>query len=237
MYILDLTITIATAVLAAASYLLGSISFAVIFTNHYAHTDVREHGSGNAGMTNVLRTAGKKPAILTFIFDFLKGAAATAVGKYLMLFVLAALGEDLYSVVDPLYFAYLAGLFCIVGHIYPLYFSFKGGKGVATMAGVFLVLDWRVLLIALAMFIIVVLISGIVSIGSVLAAMTLPVSTYLLYDRAHVYTFELLGLPQYVVITLFSALFALIVFIKHIPNMKRLVKGEEKRIFGKKKTK
>lgn len=234
---MDLTILLATVVLAAVSYLLGSVSFAVIFTNHYAHTDVRDHGSGNAGMTNVLRTAGKKPAVFTFICDFLKGVATAAIGKYLMLFVLKCLGRDLYSTVDPLYFAYLAGLFCIVGHIYPLYFSFKGGKGVSATAGIFLVLDWRVLLIALGIFIIIMLITGIVSLGSVLAALSLPISTYFLYNSGRIFTFELLGLPQHLVITLLSALFAAIVIIKHIPNIKRLLKGEEKRIFGKGKNK
>ena len=230
------TILIATAILAIISYLLGSISFAVIFTNHYAHTDVRQHGSGNAGMTNVLRTAGKKPAILTFICDFLKGAVAAGLGKYAIVPVLSnVFGVDISGVVDPLYFAYLAGLFSIIGHIFPIFFGFKGGKGVATTAGIFVTLDWRVGLIAMGLFVVIVLISGIVSIGSVISAATLPFTTYFFYDTTQTFSFELFGLPQHIVITIFSAIFAIIVFVKHIDNMKRLVKGEEKKIFHKKK--
>ena len=230
------TILIATAILAIISYLLGSISFAVIFTNHYAHTDVRQHGSGNAGMTNVLRTAGKKPAIFTFICDFLKGAVAAGLGKYAMVPILSNVFDvDISGVVDPLYFAYLAGLFSIIGHIFPIFFGFKGGKGVATTAGIFVTLDWRVGLIAMGLFIVIVLISGIVSISSVISAATLPFTTYFFCDTTKIYSFELFGLPQHIVITIFSAVFAIIVFVKHIENMKRLVKGEEKKIFHKKK--
>ncbi|MBQ1928264.1 MAG: glycerol-3-phosphate 1-O-acyltransferase PlsY [Clostridia bacterium] len=232
---MEMTLIIATLILAAVSYLIGSISFAVIFTNYYAHTDIREHGSGNAGMTNVLRTVGKKPAIFTFICDFLKGVVACLLGKYAMLPILSAiLNTDLTSVINPLYFAYLAGLFCIIGHIYPLYFSFKGGKGVATTAGIFLVLDWRVFLIAIALFLVLVLITRTVSIGSIAAAIAIPILTAIFSDKTTEYSFTLFGLPQHIIITIFAVIFAVIVIAKHKENIVRIIHGEEKK-FGKKK--
>ncbi len=233
---MPLAITLTTIVLAAVCYLLGSVNFAIIYTRQFAHTDVRAHGSGNAGMTNVLRTAGKLPAVLTFVCDFLKGAVAVALGRFAAYYLLDLLtGHSTSHLIDPLYFAYLAGFFCLMGHIYPLFFSFKGGKGVASMAGIMLVIDWRVLLIALGMFILVMVLSRIVSLSSIFAALTLPISTFLLYHGGQ-YTFSLLGMPQRVVITLFSVFLTVLVVIKHIPNIKRLLKGEEKKIFSKKKS-
>lgn len=232
---METTLIIATLVLALVSYLLGSISFAVIFTNYYAHTDIRQHGSGNAGMTNVLRTVGKKPAIFTFICDLLKGVVACLLGKYLMVPILSKiLNTDLTSVINPLYFAYLAGLFCIIGHIYPLYFSFKGGKGVATTAGIFLVIDWRVFLIAISLFLVLVAITRTVSVGSITAATAIPILTAVFSDKVTEYSFTLFGLPQYIIITILSLLFAVIVVVKHKENIVRIIHGEEKK-FGRKK--
>ena len=232
---METTLIIATLVLALVSYLLGSISFAVIFTNYYAHTDIRQHGSGNAGMTNVLRTVGKKPAIFTFICDLLKGVVSCLLGKYLMVPILSKiLNTDLTSVINPLYFAYLAGLFCIIGHIYPLYFSFKGGKGVATTAGIFLVIDWRVFLIAISLFLVLVAITRTVSIGSIAAAIAIPILTAVFSDKVTEYSFTLFGLPQYIIITILSFIFAVIVVVKHKENIVRIIHGEEKK-FGRKK--
>lgn len=232
---MEMTLIIATLVLALVSYLLGSISFAVIFTNYYAHTDIRQHGSGNAGMTNVLRTVGKKPAIFTFICDLLKGVVSCLLGKYLMVPILSKiLNTDLTSVINPLYFAYLAGLFCIIGHIYPLYFSFRGGKGVATTAGIFLVIDWRVFLIAIALFLVLVAITRTVSVGSITAATAIPILTAVFSDKVTEYSFTLFGLPQYIIITILSLLFAVIVVVKHKENIVRIIHGEEKK-FGRKK--
>ena len=124
---MPLAITLTTIILAMVCYLLGSVNFAIIYTRHFAHTDVRAHGSGNAGMTNVLRTAGKLPAVLTFVCDFLKGAVAVALGRFAAYYLLDLLtGHSTSHLIDPLYFAYLAGFFCLMGHIYPLFFSFKG---------------------------------------------------------------------------------------------------------------
>lgn len=134
---------------AAAGYLLGSISFAIILTRVFAHEDVRSHGSGNAGATNVLRVAGKKASALTFLCDFLKCALSVAIGYYALHFICLANG------IDPVLARlgmYAAGFCCIIGHMYPLYFGFRGGKGVVTAAAMILLLDWRVFLICFAFF-------------------------------------------------------------------------------------
>ena len=144
------------------------------------------------------------------------------------------LNTDLTSVINPLYFAYLAGLFCIIGHIYPLYFSFRGGKGVATTAGIFLVIDWRVFLIAIALFLVLVAITRTVSIGSIAAAIAIPILTAVFSDKVTEYSFTLFGLAQYIIITILSFLFAVIVIAKHKENIVRIIHGEEKK-FGKKK--
>ncbi|MBQ2677183.1 MAG: glycerol-3-phosphate 1-O-acyltransferase PlsY [Peptococcaceae bacterium] len=231
-----LAFTLVSIAVMIISYLIGSVNFAIIFTNHYAHTDVREHGSGNAGMTNVLRTAGKLPAILTFVCDFAKGAVAVLLGKYLAVPLIGYLtASDMSTVINPIYFAYVAGLFCLLGHIYPVFFSFRGGKGVASLAGLMMVIDWRVSTLAIAIFAILVLITKIVSISSVIACGTGPFTAYLFYSSDVTYSFTLFGLDQRIFVTIFAGCFALLILIKHIPNLKRLVKGEERKLkFGKK---
>ena len=128
-----------------APYLLGSISFAVVFSKFMHHDDVREHGSGNAGSTNMLRTYGLKAALFTFLCDFLKGVIATLLGFLIM----------------PYYtgFAYISALMCMVGHAFPIYYGFKGGKCVATFAGALLVLNPLVWILLLLTFVLIVYIS------------------------------------------------------------------------------
>ena len=130
---------------AIASYLLGSISFAIIITYIFTKKDVRDSGSGNAGMTNVLRTVGVLPAILTLLGDLGKAIAAIYVSRFLF----SSLDIQNAAQIGM----YVGGLFVLLGHIYPLFFKFKGGKGVLTCAGVFLVLDWQLCLVCIAIFI------------------------------------------------------------------------------------
>ena len=116
---------------AAAAYLLGSVSFAVVVSKGLYHQDVRQFGSGNAGMTNILRTYGKKAAALTLAGDFLKGVAAVLIGRL----IFAAMGVTLFDG------AYVGGLFAILGHLYPVYFGFRGGKGILTSIGIIAVIN------------------------------------------------------------------------------------------------
>ena len=140
------------------AYLLGSINSAIIISRVKHNDDIRNHGSGNAGMTNVLRTYGKGDAVLTLLGDMLKIAIAVFIARMLC-------GEE---------GAYLAGLFGIVGHILPIYYKFKGGKGVIAAATTILIIDWQIFLLLFGLFVIVVAISRYVSLGSVICGIAYP---------------------------------------------------------------
>ena len=208
---------------ALQAYLLGSINFAVIFSKLFAKKDVRDFGSGNAGMTNVLRTFGVLPGFLTFLFDVLKAYLACYIGQNIIFEYLAQNYSGRFFVAT--YGAFFCGVFCMLGHVFPLFFGFKGGKAVAVSVGIFLVADWRAILIVLCIFIIVLLISRIISISSLTATACMP--------------FCIAFLPRnsgelWVILSL-TLIMVAIIYIKHIENIKRLIKGEEKTIFGKEK--
>ncbi|OJU11768.1 MAG: acyl-phosphate glycerol 3-phosphate acyltransferase [Clostridiales bacterium 43-6] len=232
----ELYIIIVTIISAIISYLIGSISSAVIFTRLIAKTDVRDHGSGNAGLTNVLRTAGKKAGIFTLICDLAKGLLSVAVGKYAAYAVLGYLTNgQIKNYLDPLYLAYICGFFCILGHIYPIYFNFRGGKGALSGLGTVILIDWRIFLILLVIFLLSVIITKYISVGSILGAISLPISTIFIQNVKETgTTFSLFGMPQKVVMTIFAALFACLVIIKHKDNIKRLFKGQESKFSIKK---
>src|SRR5574344_670666 len=160
-------------IVAIIAYLLGSISFSVIFTKKFAGVDVREKGSGNAGSTNVLRVAGKKPAILTLICDIAKGVLAIALA--LLVGYIAKVDETTKAILVE-----IAGLLVVVGHTYPIFFKFKGGKGVATSLGVILIINWKIGLICLIFALVVMVVSKIVSLGSIAAAILFPILTLFL---------------------------------------------------------
>ena len=134
------------------AYLIGSISFAVIFTKRFAGFDVREKGSKNAGSTNVLRTAGKKAAICTLVCDILKGVLAVLIGLLIGAIAKADLNTRAMIIQT-------AGVCVVIGHTFPIFFGFKGGKGVATALGVLLVINWKIGLICLV-FALVLMISS-----------------------------------------------------------------------------
>lgn len=213
--------------IAGISYLLGSFNFAILVTRVLAHKDIRDMGSGNAGMTNVLRSQGPKAAILTTLGDLAKSIAATLLGGYL--FHLAG-GDVLDDGIRWVIGRYLAGLFCMLGHMFPLYFGFRGGKGVLTTLGIMLVVDWQAALIALGIFLIVVALSRMVSLGSVIGVITITLLTWIL-DR-YVRQFNL---NTTVFCTAATALLAAIVIWMHRGNIKRILNGTERKLsFGKK---
>lgn len=220
---------------AAVAYLLGSVNFAIIITRLFSGKDIRTFGSGNAGATNVLRSQGKLPAALTFIGDLLKSMLSVYIGGWLLQNIQlspAAAGELDLLMYDPqnlgLVGSYLAGVLCIIGHMYPVFFAFRGGKGVMTTFGMTLLLDWRTALIMLAIFLIVVLVTRMVSLGSIIAGIFMPFLTYGM--RLCVY-------GQQWETALFCAsvavLIAVIVIIKHRENIKRILNGTESKL-GKK---
>lgn len=193
---------------AVISYLLGSVNFSILLSRKLEKQDIRESGSGNAGSTNMLRTYGKKYAALTMIGDMVK--VAVAIGIAILIFG-TALFEEYGALIKS-----FAGFFCVLGHIFPIYFKFKGGKGVATSGGMVFLIDWRIALILLAIFIIVVVITRWVSLGSVIMAILYPILTFVFYRNW--------------LLTGIAALFAVIVVIKHAENIRRIFKGTESKI-------
>ena len=208
------------AVLCAAlvGYLLGSISFAVIVSRIYAHDDVRNHGSHNAGMTNVLRVYGIVPAAFTLVGDFAKGVLAVYLGR-LIFTAVGATGMDA---------GYIAGLAALLGHLFPLWFGFKGGKGVLTSLGIILAINPMVFGILLLIMLPILFVVRIVSLISITGAMLYPLLTYMV----KVFCNE----PP-VWDTAFAAIFAVLVIWMHRSNIKRLLNGTEKRLTIPKKEK
>ncbi len=202
----------------AVAYLLGSISFAIVVSRALAHKDVREYGSGNAGLTNVLRNFGKLPAFLTLLGDFSKGIAAVVLGRIIF--------GDIAGI-DTQYGACLAGLFVILGHIFPVFFGFKGGKGVLTTAGIALVIDPRVFIVSISVFLILVFIIRIVSVSSIVAAVVYPLST-LLFTTFVDHRFALVD-------TVLTACIGALLIFMHRANIKRLIAGTESKFERKKK--
>lgn len=200
------------------AYLIGSISFAVIFTRAFSKTDVREHGSGNAGTTNVLRVAGKTAGILTFVCDALKGAVAALLG---MLVFKAVFGGDADTLI--MYGKYICGISCMVGHAFPIWFGFKGGKCAATSVGIFAVCCPLAILVGLIGYAVNMLVTQVVSLSTLIA------TTLVVGFSIGINGFNGITKPDIVIIIL-SLLGGIIVFWRHKDNIKRLIKGEEKKL-------
>ncbi|MBQ6847438.1 MAG: glycerol-3-phosphate 1-O-acyltransferase PlsY [Clostridia bacterium] len=215
-----MTIEIRNAIIyVVIAYLLGSINFAVIFSKIFMKKDVREVGSGNAGATNVLRSVGVLPGLLTFLFDALKGFIASYFGK-VMFEMMDKLEPEKYAIIG----AYVCGLACMLGHVFPIFFKFKGGKGVATSVGIFAVCNPLAITLGLVVFAVVLILSKIVSLSSLIATVTVVVLSIIFYD------FHASILPQAILIIIMGA----VVFIKHKDNIERLISGSENKIGGKK---
>ena len=198
-------------IVAVIAYLLGSISFSVIISKKMAGFDVREKGSGNAGSTNVLRTVGKKAAILTLICDILKGVVAV---------LIATLVGKIWKELDGALLVQLAGIFVIIGHTFPIFFKFKGGKGVATSLGVLLITNWQIGLICLVFALVLMVLTQMVSVGSIGAAILYPVLTLFISQNYIV--------PGTYIIS--SIIIAILVVFNHRSNVKRLLSETENRI-------
>lgn len=196
-------------------YLLGSCNFAIIISKVFYHEDIRTFGSGNAGMTNMLRTYGKAAAAATLIADALKAVISVLIGRLI------------FGIVG----AYAAGLACMLGHIFPVFYKFKGGKGVVTALIAILMTNWKVGLVILAVFVILVAFSKFISLGSVMAALMYP----LILDRMNRAVWERIPAPPIVMVFAFAM--AVIIVWKHVPNIKRLMEGTENKLSFTKKDK
>lgn len=218
---------IAFILIAIVSYLLGSLNFGVILSNHVKKDDVRNHGSGNAGTTNMLRNYGKGIALMTIIGDMLKVFIAIAVAFLIVRYTPALLGNtgeiSLQSLDTNMFIKSLAGFFCVLGHIFPCYFRFKGGKGVATAGGMVFAIDWRIALILLAVFIIIVAVTKYVSLGSIIMAILYPVFIFIFHRS--------------IVLTVIAAVFTVVVIAAHKENIKKLIHHTESKIDFKSKKK
>lgn len=230
-----LAIILTLFIFALLGYLLGSINAGIIITKLFIKTDIREHGSGNAGMTNVTRVAGKLPGAITFIWDFLKGVAASGIARYACTPLLTLfLGENADTLLNPAFAAGIGALFCIIGHMFPVFFGFRGGKGVATIAGAGMFVDWRVACLALAIFGILVLTTKYVSLSSIIAAGTAWITLFLFYDQSITYTYFPFFQSR-IIVTLLMLCMSAAVVLKHRTNIVRLIHGNERRIGQKKK--
>lgn len=200
---MKLALCFATAV---AAYLLGCVNGAILTSRIFFHDDIRRYGSGNAGLTNFYRSFGAKYAICVIAADMLKAVAAVLIGK----FVFSALFEQ------PLLGKYFAAIFCVIGHIFPAFYGFRGGKGILCSGTLLLCLDWRITLVGWGLFLLLWLTTRYVSLGSVSAAVSFPVSTYFVYGGNATLTF-------------FALATALLVIWAHRENISRLLRGEERK--------
>ena len=225
---------IRSVITAVAAYLVGSLNPAIIITKLKTGKDIRTMGSGNAGFTNVLRSVGVAPAVLTIICDYLKGILAVLIGWWI--FSAMPITNDVARVEYVKYAGYLAGVFVILGHSFPIFYGFRGGKGVVTANALMIVVDIRVFLIIIA----TLLITRLISLGSITCAALFPIYTCLV-----TYFFDYLprlGTPdeirfRFVLISTGCALvIGLLIIFMHHANIKRLIAGEEKKITPKKKT-
>lgn len=190
-------------------YLIGSVNPAIIFSRLFFNDDIREHGSGNAGTTNTLRTYGKKMAVLILFLDFIKAVISVVIGS---LILPSQLGGGA-----------IAGIFVILGHSFPVYYKFRGGKGVACLGGVVLMLSPISFVILISLFIAIVLMSKFVSLGSIMCVMLWPVLHFAFYQLQ-------------ACTTIASIVIMIIIVFMHRENIKRLMAGKESKIsFGSKK--
>ncbi|MGN1384086.1 MAG: glycerol-3-phosphate 1-O-acyltransferase PlsY [Clostridia bacterium] len=206
---------VAYIVVAILSYLIGSINFSIIISKKVAGFDVREKGSGNAGTTNMLRTVGKKAALITLVCDILKGVVSI-----LLALLIGKIAKDANNAI----LVQIAGILVIIGHTFPIFFKFKGGKGVATAVGVLLTTNWQIGLICLIFGLVLIALTRMVSLGSITAAILFPIlilfikSNYIVEGNYFIY----------------SLIIAVMVVFNHRENVKRLLNGTENKLSFKK---
>ena len=208
---------IAYIIIAIIAYLIGSVNFSIIISKRMAGFDVRQKGSGNAGTTNMLRSVGKA-ALVTLVCDILKGIVAIVIA-----IIIGAIWQDL----DKALLVQIAALLVVIGHTFPIFFQFKGGKGVATSLGVLLMINWKIGLICLVFALVLIALTRMVSLGSVGAAILYPI--LVLFIDTNFTVSE--GTGYFV----FSVILALIVAFNHRTNIKRILSGTENKLSFSKK--
>lgn len=206
------------------SYLLGSLNFSIIISKLMGD-DIRKHGSGNAGSTNMLRTYGKKIAVAAFAGDILKGIIAMAAARLIAAHVFDSAGKDFYFYLSEA----VLGSAVVLGHNFPVFFKFKGGKGIATSEAVIFMYDWRVGLCVIAVFLITVIITKYVSLGSVFGAITVFAATLIFTVAVDS------NVKSAAPIIILSAYLAVLAIWRHKGNIKKLINGTESKLGQKSK--
>lgn len=208
-------------IMAVIAYLIGSVNFSVIISKKMAGFDVREKGSGNAGTTNMLRSVGKKAAAITLICDILKGVVSIGIAIIIGNIIKDSNKELLLQI---------AGIAVVLGHTFPIFFGFKGGKGVATSLGVLLLSNWQIGLICLVFALVLMILTRMVSLGSCAAAVLFPVLTLFINDNYTILTEGKTGSVYFI----YSLILAIIVLFNHRSNIKRILNGTENKLGAKK---
>ena len=204
-------------VIAIVAYLVGSINLSIVLSKLMGKGDIREHGSGNAGTTNTLRTLGKLPAVVVLIFDVLKAVIAIFLGKWLI-----SIGQVVNSAIPYKDLAIaISSIAVILGHNFPIYYGFKGGKGIATSLGVLLTVEWQLGLVCLIFALILMILTRMVSLGSITAAILYPV---LVLVQGTAFTNKWIYIA-------FSLIIALMAIIRHRSNIKRIYNGTENKLW------
>ena len=203
-------------IIAVIAYLIGSINFSIILSKRMAGFDIREKGSGNAGTTNMLRAVGKKAAVITLICDILKGIVSI---------LIAVLAGKIVKNLDNALLVQLAGICVIIGHTFPIFFKFKGGKGIATSLGVLLMVNWQIGLICLVFALLLIALTKMVSVGSLAAGILFPVLVAFIDQNYIVPTSN--SNWSYLI---FSIIIALLVIFNHRENIQRILNGTENKL-------
>ena len=204
-------------IVAIIAYLIGSVNFSILISKKMAGFDVREKGSGNAGTTNMLRSVGKKAAAITLICDILKGVVSI---------VIAIIVGNIVKNLDRELLLQIAGIAVVIGHTFPIFFGFKGGKGVATSLGVLLMSNWQIGLICLVFALVLMALTRMVSLGSCGAAILYPVLTLFINQHYTVKKKKKSGRVYFV----YSVILAIIVLYNHRSNIKRILNGTENKL-------
>lgn len=221
-------ILLAILLAALLGYFLGSLNFAIIVVKLMKGKDIRTMGSRNAGLTNTLRCCGKSCALLTLIGDLGKGVFAVWLSRLIALKLEAGIQPDN----DVLYIGFIAGFFAILGHIYPIYYNFKGGKGVLVGVSAFLIIEPRVFLALIVIFAVMLALSKYVSLSSIIATAYCPLAIFLMSLVVDNNTFI-----RSIIYTLMSIPMVTIVIYMHRSNIERLKEGTESKFTFKSKAK
>ena len=204
-------------VIALISYLLGSVNLSIILSKLMGKGDIREHGSGNAGTTNTLRTLGKLPAIIVLIWDILKGVISVLLAKWIITLGVDPSNTDLIAMTRD-YAMVISAIAAVLGHNFPIYFGFKGGKGVATSLGVIIAIEWPIAVACAVFAIVMMLLTRMVSVGSVLVAILYPILTFFLGNEFN----------NRMIYLTFALILAASVLIRHRANIKRILERKRK---------